>query len=97
MNQGEKTNSLISEENTQRWAILIEYDGTDFAGWQYQPQRRTIQEVLENAVEKTFGVKTSVIAAGRTDAGVHSEGQTAHFTIPTTHLTPDIVVKALNS
>lgn len=87
----------MSEQEGVRWAILLEYDGTDFAGWQYQPGRRSVQAVVQSAVEQTFGVAVPVVAAGRTDAGVHAEGQVAHFQIPGTHLTADIVVKALNS
>lgn len=62
-----------------RYLIKLCYDGTKFWGWQKQANGRTVQSVLESAVEQFAGVPTSVIAAGRTDAGVHATAQYAHF------------------
>jgi len=59
--------------------IIIEYDGTDFYGWQVQPGFRTVQEEIEKALTKLTGEKRRVFASGRTDAGVHALGQAAHF------------------
>ena len=59
--------------------LTVEYEGTQYLGWQRQPQGMTIQEALEEALEKITGVKTSVTGAGRTDAGVHACGQAANF------------------
>lgn len=56
----------------------IAYDGTDFAGWARQPQRRTVQGVLEDALSLILRQEIRLIVAGRTDAGVHAEGQVAH-------------------
>ncbi|MBI2986253.1 MAG: tRNA pseudouridine(38-40) synthase TruA [Deltaproteobacteria bacterium] len=59
--------------------LTIEYDGTNYHGWQVQPNGQTIQEVLERALEKILGVKTRLNGSGRTDAGVHALGQVANF------------------
>ena len=62
-----------------RYAALISYDGTEFAGWQRQKNAVSVQEVLENALKTAFHKEITVTASGRTDAGVHAEGQVCHF------------------
>lgn len=59
--------------------LTIEYDGTDFCGWQYQPNQRTVQGEIENAIKKITNEDTRIIGAGRTDQGVHALGQVANF------------------
>lgn len=63
----------------QTYKITVSYDGTDYQGWQRQPERRTIQGYLEHALEKIVSKKVSIIGSGRTDAGVHAAAQVAHF------------------
>jgi|DewCreStandDraft_4_1066084.scaffolds.fasta_scaffold00022_221 tRNA pseudouridine38-40 synthase len=55
--------------------LKLEYDGTNYAGWQIQPNAKTIQEELEHAIKKIVGFPLKTVGAGRTDAGVHAKGQ----------------------
>ena len=63
----------------QTYKITISYDGTDYFGWQRQPDKKTIQGELENVLYNFQSKKINVLGAGRTDAGVHALGQVAHF------------------
>lgn len=83
-------------------ALLIAYDGTDFAGWQRQDRQgreknRTVQGTLEGALEKLHKHPVSLTGSGRTDAGVHAAGQTAHFYTDIRTIPPERFVPALNS
>ena len=62
-----------------RIVLGIEYDGSLFSGWQYQNQRRTVQDELEQALSKVANQKIRVQCAGRTDSGVHAIEQVVHF------------------
>jgi tRNA pseudouridine38-40 synthase len=59
--------------------LVIEYDGTYFCGWQVQANERTIQGEVEKALQSLFNQSVQLVAAGRTDTGVHALGQVAHF------------------
>lgn len=59
--------------------LTIEYDGKNFAGWQTQPDKESIQDEIEKAIEAVTGEKVEIIGSGRTDAGVHALGQVANF------------------
>ena len=78
-----------------RWALLLEYDGTNFVGWQYQITGPSIQSVLEDAVSRLAGEKTICTAAGRTDSGVHASGQVVHVDLAR-DMTPAKMVAAIN-
>lgn len=62
-----------------RIAMGVEYDGSRFAGWQWQPGRRTVQEELEKALGRVADEPVRIVCAGRTDAGVHATAQVLHF------------------
>ncbi len=66
-------------EAAQTLKLVVSYDGTEFAGWQVQPGERTVQGELEAALGRLLGRPVRATAAGRTDAGVHAEGQVVSF------------------
>ena len=62
-----------------RIKLIVSYDGTNYCGWQRQKNGLTVQQVLEEAIEKLTGKKSTVTGSGRTDSGVHAKRQVAHF------------------
>ena len=66
-----------------RIKLIVEFDGTDYAGWQRQENAMTVQQKLEEALERLFGEKITVFGASRTDAGVHAAGMVCHFDVET--------------
>lgn len=76
-------------------ALVIEYEGTQYSGFQYQDNAPSIQEELEKAITKLTGEELRVAGAGRTDAGVHAEGQVVAFETSSGY-SPDVFQKALN-
>ncbi|MEQ8962273.1 MAG: tRNA pseudouridine(38-40) synthase TruA, partial [Coleofasciculus sp. C2-GNP5-27] len=64
---------------TQRIALVIQYLGTKFSGWQRQPHHRTVQGDIEQVLSTVEGKPVTLHGAGRTDTGVHAAAQVAHF------------------
>lgn len=60
-------------------ALWVAYDGTDFRGWQTQPEQRTVQDVLEQALRRVVRHQVSLMGCGRTDSGVHAASHVSHF------------------
>ncbi len=79
-----------------RYKLTIEYDGTDFVGWQRQKDGLGVQEVIETAIKNFCGEDVEIYGAGRTDAGVHALGQVAHFETQK-EWRPDTVRDAINA
>ena len=78
------------------YRFLIQYDGTDFHGWQVQENDRTIQGELERVIGMLADADVSIIGSGRTDAGVHAEGQVANVHIDSNKFTPEKLKQAIN-
>lgn len=76
--------------------LVLHYDGSGFSGWQRQPEQRTVQGVVEHALERLCGQQTAALGSGRTDAGVHARGQAVGVRVPG-KWTPDALRRALNA
>jgi len=81
----------------KRFAAVVAYDGTNFYGSQGQPNLRTVQGVVEEALERIFSQRIYTQFAGRTDAGVHAWGQVFAFNCPKDRFDEEIMKKALNA
>ena len=80
---------------SRKLALIIEYEGTRYCGFQLQANVPTIQREIEQALKKVTGEKIRIIGAGRTDSGVHAKNQVVSFTV-STRLALDTLIKALN-
>jgi tRNA pseudouridine38-40 synthase len=87
---------LTRVRSLRQICLVLEYEGTEYHGWQRQPELTTIQEIIENTLGRITGEKTTIMAAGRTDAGVHALGQVAAFRTGS-RLTPGEFRRALNA
>lgn len=87
---------MLSPDPERNIKLVLEYDGSAFYGFQRQPNHLTVQEVLESALSRLFNRPVKIQAAsGRTDTGVHAEGQVVNFRI-TSPLSCEAIQKALN-
>ena len=85
-----------SNLNVKRIALVIQYVGTNFHGWQRQPHHRSVQEDIETAIALTVGHDVTIHGAGRTDSGVHGAAQVAHFDVASS-IPPERWAKVLNT
>ncbi len=83
--------------NDQNIKIVISYDGTDFSGWQRQPENRSVQAEIESALEKIHKHPVNISGAGRTDSGVHAAAQVANFFSDIKSIKPGRFVQAINA
>ena len=80
----------------KNFKLIIEYDGTRYHGWQRQKDDCSIQGEIEKALQKMTANRITVVGSGRTDAGVHAEGQVASFECDT-RIEPEALLNGLNS
>jgi len=85
--------TLYPESGFCRLRIDLSYDGTNFSGWAIQPDRRTVQQCVEEAIRTVAQAKAETIVAGRTDAGVHATGQVIHVDVPESLELDDLAYK----
>ena len=81
--------------NSVNWKLVLAYDGTDFHGWQIQPEHATIQGELAGAIERITGERVLPQGSGRTDTGVHARAQVASFVL-SANIPPENLHRALN-
>ena len=79
-----------------RYQILIEYVGTNFIGWQIQKKGNSVQKFVQSVISKIVKKEVSLVGSGRTDAGVHARGQSAHFECEKKIINSDKFIKSLN-
>jgi len=85
--------TLYPESGFRRLRLDLSYDGTNFSGWAIQPDRRTVQQCVEEAIRTLAQAKAETIVAGRTDAGVHATGQVIHVDVPESLELDDLAYK----
>jgi tRNA pseudouridine38-40 synthase len=87
---------LSNDEVTRNLLLILEYDGTLYAGFQWQPNGPSVQAVVEAAIERLTGERSRIASAGRTDTGVHARGQAASWKT-TSHMPVAEMQRALNA
>jgi tRNA pseudouridine38-40 synthase len=79
-----------------KYQICIEYVGTNFIGWQIQKKGNSVQKFVQSVISKIVKKEVSLVGSGRTDAGVHAQGQSAHFECEKKIINSDKFIKSLN-
>ena len=79
-----------------RYQICIEYVGTNFIGWQIQKKGNSVQKFVQSVISRIVKKEVSLVGSGRTDAGVHARGQSAHFECEKKIINSDKFIKSLN-
>jgi len=79
-----------------KYQICIEYVGTNFIGWQIQKKGNSVQKFVQSVISKIVKKEVSLVGSGRTDAGVHARGQSAHFECEKKIINSDKFIKSLN-
>ncbi len=74
-----KTDTSLPESGQNRYRLQVEYDGTEYCGWQVQPSDKTVQSEIEKVLGQLYGFPVRITGSGRTDTGVHALRQVAHF------------------
>jgi tRNA pseudouridine38-40 synthase len=90
------TNGETTKWSKRNYKLVLEYDGTNYHGWQRQKGVLTIQEVVETRLAIMTQAPIRLIGAGRTDAGVHARGQVANF-LSDSQIRPENLLRGLNS
>ena len=90
------TSGYLKNGTTRNYKLVLEYDGSNYHGWQRQKGLLTIQEVVETRLAIMTQAPVRLVGAGRTDAGVHARGQVANF-FSETQIPPDRLLRGLNS
>jgi tRNA pseudouridine38-40 synthase len=80
----------VTPDDHRRFRMTLQYDGSGFLGWQFQPGGRTVQGEVEAVLLRLTGLRRPVVAAGRTDRGVHATGQVAAVTLPARWTAPEL-------
>lgn len=84
------------EQHRSRWKCTVAYDGTSYHGFQYQPKEASVQEQIEKALTRIHKAPVTIFGSGRTDGGVHAQGQVFHFD-SSLQLRPNDWLRAINT
>lgn len=84
-------------DNNKKIALTLMYDGSDFCGWQVQKNSRSVQEAVQDSLERIIGIRPNVSGCSRTDSGVHANMYVCHIEAENVHISPKSLVRAFNA